>query len=249
MKKSNTTILIILITTVIILSVASYFIFFNDYFTKQNSNKEIIKDNNIPKPTNVPISPTKEHTASIELPKELVQDEQAEDKVIITENNNPLPNQSERITKKPFGIYITPSNSPVQPEIFQGYHTGTDFEIFSSEENEEVIIKSICGGETIYKDFVGGYGGVIIQSCQINNQLVTVLYGHINIKASSFNVGDIISEGAVIAPLADNNSYYSGNERKHLHLGIHIVKDIELKGYISNESELSNWIDFETIAK
>src|SRR5947209_4518700 len=33
-----------------------------------------------------------------------------------------------RVTKKPFGIYVNPANSPVQPERFSGYHTGADAE-------------------------------------------------------------------------------------------------------------------------
>jgi hypothetical protein len=246
-KKTNIIIFIILISTVVILSVVFYFIFFNDYFTKQDSEEEIISNNEIPEPTNIHINPTKEQTTISELPKETVQEEQAKVEEIIPKNDIPLSNYSERITKKPFGIYITPSTSPVQPENFIGYHTGTDFEIFSSEINEEVNVKSICEGEIIYKDTVGGYGGVIIQSCQINNQPATVLYGHINIEASSLNIGDIIKEGTVIAPLADNYSYYSGNERKHLHLGIHKGSNLDLKGYVSNENDLSNWIDFETI--
>src|SRR3989338_10346295 len=47
----------------------------------------------------------------------------------------PLDNSSERVTKKPFGKYITPADSPVQPERFSGYHTGADFEVFSNEIN------------------------------------------------------------------------------------------------------------------
>lgn len=43
--------------------------------------------------------------------------------------NIPLTDAAARITKKPFGIFITPQNSPVQPERFSGFHTGTDFEI------------------------------------------------------------------------------------------------------------------------
>src|SRR5579871_4518385 len=34
----------------------------------------------------------------------------------------------QRVTKKPFGIYVTPTDSPVQPERFTGYHTGADGE-------------------------------------------------------------------------------------------------------------------------
>jgi len=38
-----------------------------------------------------------------------------------------------RITKKPFGVYITPETSPVQPEKFTGYHTGVDVEFVDLE--------------------------------------------------------------------------------------------------------------------
>src|SRR5438105_4096773 len=46
----------------------------------------------------------------------------------------PIGNSLSRVTKKPFGIYITPQNSPVQPEKFKGYHTGVDFETTADEQ-------------------------------------------------------------------------------------------------------------------
>src|SRR4030067_1140465 len=42
----------------------------------------------------------------------------------------PINRADERVTKKPFGIFITPQNSPIQPEKFSGFHTGADFENF-----------------------------------------------------------------------------------------------------------------------
>ncbi|KKQ38871.1 MAG: Exopolysaccharide biosynthesis protein, sugar transferase domain protein [Candidatus Moranbacteria bacterium GW2011_GWC2_37_73] len=52
-----------------------------------------------------------------------------------TANNNqkqetidPLDNALSRITKKPFGIYVNPKNSPVNPERFTGYHSAVDLE-------------------------------------------------------------------------------------------------------------------------
>ncbi|MGE5392302.1 MAG: hypothetical protein ACM3NH_00970 [Candidatus Saccharibacteria bacterium] len=39
----------------------------------------------------------------------------------------PLADWQERVTKKPFGIFVSPGHSPVDPERFRGYHTGTDF--------------------------------------------------------------------------------------------------------------------------
>jgi hypothetical protein len=41
----------------------------------------------------------------------------------------PVPGFPEEITKKPFGIFINPETSPVQPERFRGYHTGVDVEV------------------------------------------------------------------------------------------------------------------------
>jgi hypothetical protein len=63
----------------------------------------------------------------------------------------PLTRAAERVTKKPFGIYITPKTSPVQPEKFQGYHTGTDFEIFPEELNIDVTVRAVCNGKLVLK--------------------------------------------------------------------------------------------------
>ncbi|PIS40806.1 MAG: hypothetical protein COT26_01390 [Candidatus Kerfeldbacteria bacterium CG08_land_8_20_14_0_20_43_14] len=63
----------------------------------------------------------------------------------------PISNALSRITKKPFGIYITPQNSPVQPERFTGYHTGVDFETLPSEANINVPIYAAANGEVLVK--------------------------------------------------------------------------------------------------
>lgn len=160
----------------------------------------------------------------------------------------PLENHNSRITKKPFGIFITPGSSPVQPERFQGYHTGTDFEVFPNELNEEIAVSSICEGKIIEKRNVGGYGGVIIQSCVLEQQIVTVLYGHLSLNnESTANVGDSVELGQNIAVLGDDKSSQTDGERKHLHLAIHKGSAIELRGYVSSKSELDKWIDFEKI--
>lgn len=49
----------------------------------------------------------------------------------------PINSALERVTKKSFGIYVTPQSSPVSPEKFTGYHTGVDFEITPDEENKD----------------------------------------------------------------------------------------------------------------
>src|SRR3990170_430219 len=159
-----------------------------------------------------------------------------EPKKVISE---PIANAKSRATKKPFGIYITPQTSPVQPEKFTGYHTGTDFETTSEEANIDIPIYAICTGKIRTKEIVTGYGGIIVQECTIENQPVTVLYGHLNIRqAQVLGVGAEVKSGERIGSLAPAGSDLSGGERKHLHLGIHKSTNIDLHGYVQNQSEL-----------
>ena len=66
-----------------------------------------------------------------------------------------------RVTKKPFGIYITSGNSPVQPEKFAGYHTGVDFETTAAEAGIDIPVPVFCDGKLLLKKSANGYGGVI----------------------------------------------------------------------------------------
>jgi hypothetical protein len=99
----------------------------------------------------------------------------------------PLDHALDRVTKKPFGILITPKTSPVQPERFRGYHTGTDFETTPEEATTTVAVHAICDGALLQKRTASGYGGIAVQSCVINKQHVTVLYGHL--KLASITTG------------------------------------------------------------
>lgn len=156
----------------------------------------------------------------------------------------PLESAKERVTKKPFGIFITPQSSPVQPEKFTGYHTGTDFETTPAEASADVVVSTICSGKIRTKQFVSGYGGVIVQDCMIEGQTVTVLYGHMDIRLDYVpQVGQEIAESTKIAMLAPASSEYSGGERKHLHLGIHKGSAIDYRGYVQSQTELTSWLD------
>jgi murein DD-endopeptidase MepM/ murein hydrolase activator NlpD len=156
---------------------------------------------------------------------------------------SPLDRPAERITKKPFGIYITPATSPVQPERFTGYHTGTDFETFPGEADIAVTVKAFCAGSAVYKQWVSGYGGVFIQQCTVDSQTVTVLYGHLKLSSITAKVGDSLKAGDTIGELGQANSHDTDGERKHLHFGIHKGSIINVKGYVSKQSDLSNWLD------
>ncbi|MFA6159548.1 MAG: M23 family metallopeptidase [Parcubacteria group bacterium] len=214
MKRYLITIILLLLSVIILIIISRFYVFKNEKPDTTNTPPQ----NN---PASISIQ---ENTVSISI-------------------EVPLDNASARITKKPFGIEVSPDNSPVTPEKFSGFHTGTDFETLDSKSEEDVAIKAICDGEIIQKKSVNGYGGVIIQKCQHNNNPILVLYGHI-ILDSSTKEKEIKKEDFV-ALLSPAYSPGSGFERKHLHLGIIKGEKINYLGYVPTEKELSNWIDSE----
>jgi murein DD-endopeptidase MepM/ murein hydrolase activator NlpD len=158
-----------------------------------------------------------------------------------------------RITKKPFGIYITPQNSPVQPEKFTGYHTGADFETTLAEANIDVSVLAFCDGKLLEKKYATGYGGVVVQSCNLTvppsqgsdkaKQAVTVIYGHLKLASIVPIVGQTLKKGDLLGVLGKGYSTETDGERKHLHLGIHIGSDINILGYVQKQSDLSGWFN------
>jgi murein DD-endopeptidase MepM/ murein hydrolase activator NlpD len=155
----------------------------------------------------------------------------------------PLPSSGDRVIKKPFGIFITPQNSPVQPEKFRGYHTGADFEIFPEELNIDVPVSAVCSGKLALKKYASGYGGVAVQSCNLNGSPITIIYGHLKLASISASSGDDIKTGDIIGILGADKSNETNGERKHLHLGFHKGSSISILGYVQSQSELSGWID------
>lgn len=155
----------------------------------------------------------------------------------------PLDRARDRVTKKPFGVLIDPATSPVQPERFRGYHTGTDFEVFPDELNTDVPVRAICSGAVVARRNVPGYGGVFVQRCDISNERVTVLYGHLALRSIMTNLGDAIVSGDQIGLLGADKSPDTDNERKHLHLSIHKGTAIDTRGYVTDNQELSEWMD------
>lgn len=155
----------------------------------------------------------------------------------------PLDNIDKRVTKKKFSTYVTPQDSPVSPEKFTGYHTGWDFEILAGEGSKDVSVVAFCDGKIVYKNNVSGYGGVIIQDCTIEKQVMTVLYGHLRLSSVSKSVGDQFEHGDKIGLLGSGNSSETDGERKHLHFSLHRGTSINLRGYVANKLQLINWID------
>ncbi|MFH1597873.1 MAG: M23 family metallopeptidase [Patescibacteria group bacterium] len=155
----------------------------------------------------------------------------------------PLIRTKERVTKKEFGDYITPGTSPVQPERFQGYHTGTDFEIFTEELDSDVSVHAICTGQLLLKQQSNGYGGVVIQKCQLEGESITITYGHLRLSSVEWALDEEITKGQTIGVLGANLSSETDGERKHLHLALHQGTDLNIRGYVSSQAELDNWLD------
>ena len=156
---------------------------------------------------------------------------------------DPLPRTAERAIIKPFGIRITPDDSPVEPERFSGYHTGIDYEILPGEEGTDVPVFAICGGELRLKRVADGYGGVAVQECQRDGDTVTVVYGHLRLSSIDAHVGEYLTPGESIGVLGNGFSEETDGERKHLHLAIHSGPAIELRGYVSAIDALGAWLD------
>lgn len=162
----------------------------------------------------------------------------------IWQNKNiPATDAKGRITKKTFGLFISPENSPVSPEKFTGYHTGVDFETFPDEQNGSVGIYALCDGKLVLKKYATGYGGVAVQRCTLDNQEVTVVYGHLKLGSITHVQDSILKRGSLLGILGNGYSTETDGERKHLHLGIHKGTAINILGYVQKYSELSSWLD------
>jgi len=145
-----------------------------------------------------------------------------------------------RVTKKPFGIYITLKTSPVQPERFTGYHTGADAEY--EDVATDVPVYAFANGKIMLSQIASGYGGVFMMSFELNGSQHTALYGHIR-PSSLPKIGRVVSKGEQIALLGTGYSSETDKERKHLHFAVLADSRLDLKGYVQTKSQLSGWVD------
>lgn len=164
----------------------------------------------------------------------------------------PIDKFNERISLNPFGNHLDGKDSPRNTATdvicptgkgYVGYHTADDLEIFPDESNSTVVVKSIADGTVRQIGFVNGYGGLIVIEYEIDGQIYTAYYGHIDVSSSNLKKGDAVKMGEQIAILAPQCSEKNGFTRKHLHFGIHLGKKVDVKGYVSTKNDLNNWID------
>lgn len=153
----------------------------------------------------------------------------------------PVAGFRQNITKKSFGIFITPETSPVQPDKFTGYHTGVDSEFTDSDE--EIPVRAIADGTVIVSIWSSGYGGVVVIKHIIKDVPLFALYGHID-PASFLPPGTTqVKAGDQIGVLGDDHSQETDGARKHLHFSIYIGEKMDFHGYVETQEELSNWLN------
>lgn len=169
---------------------------------------------------------------------EKISENKGVEEVIKNEVLEPVEEFRERITKKGFGDYITPQNSPISPERFWGYHTGVDVEY--ADDDKEVEIRSIADGKVLVSRIASGYGGVVVIEHKIKEETVYGIYGHLRPK-EMIKVGVEVKMGQRIGVLGLGKSSETDGERKHLHFGL--SKTNNIKGYVENKEELVNWVD------
>lgn len=149
----------------------------------------------------------------------------------------PVPGFFDNITKKPFGLFVTPSNSPVEPERFHGYHSAADIE---RPANTPVV--AIADGTVIRSAWVSGYGGLVVLEHRIDGRRLLGVYGHLD-PAQLPRIGATIQQGEQVGILGDGYSRETDNERPHLHFGLYAGSGVDIRGYVQNKSELDDWLD------
>jgi len=152
----------------------------------------------------------------------------------------PVAEFQDRITKKPFGIYITPKTSPVQPDRFTGYHAGVDIEY--GDLSEDIIVRAIADGAVIISKKASGYGGVIVVHHSMYGKNILALYGHLN-PESMLKAGIKVRKGQALGFLGRAYSEETDGARKHLHFAILKENSPDLRGYVQNKEELDGWYD------
>lgn len=159
-----------------------------------------------------------------------------------TEVSPPLPNFTKAVTKKGFGVFVTPENSPIKPERFRGYHTGADAEVSPAQEDSEAAVFAISNGQVVLSQTASGYGGAVVIKHLLDNRQLFAIYGHLDPK-SLVPQGKTVAKGERIGILGKGNSKETDFERKHLHFGIYTGPKVDLRGYIENKEDLSSWLD------
>lgn len=147
----------------------------------------------------------------------------------------PVKNFYNNQTVNPFGVY--------RNGRFVGYHSGVDIEVDPEDLDKNVPVYAIYDGEVIRVSEAGGYGGVVaIKHNFEGNKDLTSIYGHLRLRDIKISEGSKILGGDLIGYLGAAYSSETAAERKHLHFGLNKSSNLDIKGYVDNLEELSNWL-------
>ena len=147
----------------------------------------------------------------------------------------PVKNFYKNQTVNPFGVY--------RNGRFVGYHSGVDIEVDPEDLDREVPVYAIYDGEVTKVSYAGGYGGVVaIKHNFEGNKDLTSIYGHLRLRDIKVNEGQKITSGYLIGYLGAAYTSETAAERKHLHFGLNKNSDLDIRGYVDNLEELSNWL-------
>lgn len=153
----------------------------------------------------------------------------------------PVINFRDHITKKAFGIYITPDTSPIENDHFSGFHTGVDAEF--TDTITDVAVSAIADGTIIVSQWTTGYGGAIVIRHTINDMPVYALYGHLDATSFTHDIGTRVTAGQQIAILGDDHSEETDGVRKHLHFSLSTTDILTMRGYVKTQEELAHWLN------
>lgn len=159
----------------------------------------------------------------------------------------PVEQFKKNITLKKFGTYVTPQNSPVDPERFTGYHTGVDVEMTGENLTRDIWVYSVAAGVVSESREADGYGGVVVIQHTINGQPYVAVYGHLDISTLKVVPGQNVVAGTPMGLLGEGYTDETDGERKHLHFALIPGETVDLRGYVQSESELSKWADPLTV--
>lgn len=152
----------------------------------------------------------------------------------------PVTHFKDRITKKTFGMYITPATSPVEHDKFSGFHTGVDAEF--TDTTGAVPVVAVADGVVVFSRWATGYGGVIVVKNARDDIPRYALYGHLN-AATLLPVGTHVTAGQRLGLLGDDHSEQTDGVRKHLHFSLYTGDVLDIRGYVPTKEDLANWAD------
>jgi murein DD-endopeptidase MepM/ murein hydrolase activator NlpD len=141
-----------------------------------------------------------------------------------------------RQTINPFGVF--------RNSRFNGYHSGVDIEVPSSDLEKDSPVYSIYEGTVASVENASGYGGVVTIKHTFGDAQLFAIYGHMRLKDIKIAKGQKVKPGELIGYLGASFTIETDGERKHLHFGLNKSGEKSILGYVNTLQELEDdWLD------